>query len=760
MRAVFVNLHRNRASMARRTAMSLSLLAVLPGAALAQNPNSNIRQISCPGTSQTFFLCKDGNNCNAFAGESPQDIVIVNGVTANDTISFEVSHPGGANNISPIVVNVDGNGSGTVYSDSVTVPPTDTTSPYLVTAADAADTQSRFKIEVDPTANTIPQPKGFARIGYKVTCTKAQAGTGSITIVKNAVGGTGAFDFTGTAPLGGFIIDTAVTSTQSFPNLTPGTFTITETPEAGFTFTSLACTGDNFDADGTGATLTANVHLDAGENVTCTYTNTKQGASLTLTKTPTPASFTDVGQLITYALVVTNTGDVPLTNVTITDPGAGLVLGSCVPALPAILAASPGPGNSATCTATHVVTAADVTNLCFDNTATATGNNGMTVLTANASAQVCLKPDKTKETIRNFLNRRVDLLASNEPDRARMQRRFDRPQQPAGSLKDEPPMKLSGSAENGRSEFSFATSLSQIAQANAAASHAKMAAARPDGQMNLGAADDGRTPMIPAYPQVPGVDVWVEGHFQKWDDDLGTSDNSGRFGILYVGADYLVSPWILVGALVQFDWMDDESKKLNTDVSGNGWLAGPYVTLKLSDNIMFDARGAWGQSDNDISPFGTYTDSFDTDRWLAKANLTGNWYAGALRISPSVGVIYVEETQHAYVDSLGFTIDSQSVHIGRLTFGPEFGYAIQSSDGTIIEPHVSFTGMWDFDKDSTATVGGLTTSRDDFRVKVEGGLMVRATDGLSARATVSYDGIGSDDLNAWGGQLWLSVPLN
>ena len=45
-------------------------------------------------------------------------------------------------------------------------------------------------------------------------------------------------------------------------------------------------------------------------------------------------------------------------------------------------------------------------------------------------------------------------------------------------------------------------------------------------------------------------------------------------------------------------------------------------------------------------------------------------------------------------------------------------------------------------------------------VKVEGGLMVRGTDGTSARATVSYDGIGSDDLNAWGGQLWLSVPLN
>ena len=360
--------------------------------------------------------------------------------------------------------------------------------------------------------------------------------------------------------------------------------------------------------------------------------------------------------------------------------------------------------------------------------------------------------DKTTETIRNFLDRRVDLLASDEPDRARLQRRFDRPQQPTGSLKDEPPMKL-GSAESGTGRLSFSTSLRQIAQAN---SESKVTAARPDGQMNLGARSG--TIVTPSYPQVPGVDVWVEGHYQRWEDDLGGGDRSGNFGILYLGADYLANPWILVGALVQVDWMDDESKKLNTDVSGNGWMAGPYMSLKLSEHILFDARGAWGQSNNEVSPLGTYRDSFDTDRWLAKANVTGNWFVERLRVSPSVGVIYVEETQDSYVDSLGSTVVSQSVHIGRLMFGPEFGYAIQRPDGTIVEPHVAFTGMWDFDKDSSTTVGGLTTSIDDFRVKVEGGLMVRATKGMSGRAALSYDGIGSDDLTAWGGQLWLNVP--
>jgi predicted regulator of Ras-like GTPase activity (Roadblock/LC7/MglB family) len=59
--------------------------------------------------------------------------------------------------------------------------------------------------------------------------------------------------------------------------------------------------------------------------------------------------------------------------------------------------------------------------------------------------------------------------------------------------------------------------------------------------------------------------------------------------------------------------------------AGNGWMVGPYVGIQLSKNLIFDARAAWGQSDNQVNPIGLYTDSFSTDRMLARANLTGNW---------------------------------------------------------------------------------------------------------------------------------------
>ena len=72
----------------------------------------------------------------------------------------------------------------------------------------------------------------------------------------------------------------------------------------------------------------------------------------------------DVGDTIAYTFVITNTGNVPLTSVGVTDPKVGAV--SC-PGGP--LAA----GAQRTCTATYALTQADVDAGVVDNTATTSG---------------------------------------------------------------------------------------------------------------------------------------------------------------------------------------------------------------------------------------------------------------------------------------------------------------------------------------------------------------------------------------------------
>jgi outer membrane autotransporter protein len=189
-------------------------------------------------------------------------------------------------------------------------------------------------------------------------------------------------------------------------------------------------------------------------------------------------------------------------------------------------------------------------------------------------------------------------------------------------------------------------------------------------------------------------------------------------------------------------------------------MAGPYMTARLSENLFFDARAAWGESDNTVNPLGFYEDSFDTERWLVRGNLTGNWNFGDWRFTPSVSVARIEEDQQAYIDSLGISIPGQNVALGRVTFGPEIAYRYFASDGSAIEPMVSLQGLWDFEKPDVLTIGDEIVGPDDFRGKVEAGVMFSMPDGASVRATGNYDGIGSNDFRAYGGQLWVNLPLH
>ena len=72
-----------------------------------------------------------------------------------------------------------------------------------------------------------------------------------------------------------------------------------------------------------------------------------------------------LGDTIRYQIVATNTGNVALSDVAISDANA--TMGACTPAAPALLL----PGQALACEATHVVTAADMAARVVDNTADA-----------------------------------------------------------------------------------------------------------------------------------------------------------------------------------------------------------------------------------------------------------------------------------------------------------------------------------------------------------------------------------------------------
>lgn len=104
--------------------------------------------------------------------------------------------------------------------------------------------------------------------------------------------------------------------------------------------------------------------------------------ALTLTKTASPNFYTFAGEPITYTFVVTNTGNVPLTEVMVVDPSLSSV--ECPELTNGVLA----PGESITCTGKFTVASQNV-GLTITNIAAASAKYGdVTIPSASVSALV------------------------------------------------------------------------------------------------------------------------------------------------------------------------------------------------------------------------------------------------------------------------------------------------------------------------------------------------------------------------------------
>ncbi len=161
-----------------------------------------------------------------------------------------------------------------------------------------------------------------------------------------------------------------------------------------------------------------------------------------------------------------------------------------------------------------------------------------------------------------------------------------------------------------------------------------------------------------------------------------------------------------------------------------------------------------------MSPYLTYRDTFDSERWLVTGKLVGDWQFDKLTIRPTVGVSFIEDQTEAYTDSLGVDIPSVRASLGQAVFGPEFIYRMLTPDG-VFEPRLSIQGVWNFDVDHQATGVSLADSLDEeLRAKIELGFRYTGGDGVSIDVSGVADGLGSSDYQEIGGKAAIRIPLN
>jgi hypothetical protein len=296
--------------------------------------------------------------------------------------------------------------------------------------------------------------------------------------------------------------------------------------------------------------------------------------------------------------------------------------------------------------------------------------------------------------------------------------------------------------------FSFAASMNQFMRWAGASAAGEAYAKTPEAQAK-------------AQANWSRFDIWIQGHGAKFSDDRAGTDSDGHFGVVYFGADYFVRPWLLVGVLAQADTMKQESATDSFSIEGTGWMAGPYAVARLNDQMFLETRAAWGTSDNEVSPFLTYTDSFGSERWLVSSTLTGAFQKNQWLFRPSASLAYIEDVSDAYVDSLGVPIPSVRTALGQFRAEPEISYAYKLSSGTILEPKLGAAVIWNFESSGTAAnFGGTMSGPEETRGKVNGGMSARFVGGTIVDLEASYDGLGSDNYHAASGQVTVRVPIN
>lgn len=226
-------------------------------------------------------------------------------------------------------------------------------------------------------------------------------------------------------------------------------------------------------------------------------------------------------------------------------------------------------------------------------------------------------------------------------------------------------------------------------------------------------------------------DVWTEIYGSR--SKIGKAESS--LWVEYVGMHYFVSDQNIIGLIGQFDWSDQTDSSNNSKVDGRGWMVGPYIAGKFEDQTLYyEASIRYGRSENNISPIGTFTDKFETERLMLSGKLTGEYKHDTVIVRPEIGLTWYEETQKSYTDSLNNKIPEQLISTGELRFGPVFSKQVKLDNGNIITPNFGISGVYNFDVRNNNASKGTSTNTDELRARFTAGVKTTNQMGWSLSA--------------------------
>jgi len=287
---------------------------------------------------------------------------------------------------------------------------------------------------------------------------------------------------------------------------------------------------------------------------------------------------------------------------------------------------------------------------------------------------------------------------------------------------------FSGNAQDGSGNFAFSTSLSQMRAAY------------------LGKSDPSK------------FDVWVQttdGYYSLSGPD---GKGGGHTALVMAGIDYVARPGLLVGMMAEGDWLGFGDGALTETANSRGWMVGPYFLAHVLPQLYVGGRAELGDSRNAIEPSGTYADVFSAGRALVSLKTIGDFMYNDFKWSPSAELSYFTETQRSFsnaFDSSGPNTGS----VGRVTAGPEVSRRFVTANQTVFEPYLGVKGIWNFYATQITTSTGAIQDEPALRGLLEAGATLTLKNGVSYRASGTFDGLGSPEYKSYQANLSVNIPL-
>lgn len=217
--------------------------------------------------------------------------------------------------------------------------------------------------------------------------------------------------------------------------------------------------------------------------------------------------------------------------------------------------------------------------------------------------------------------------------------------------------------------------------------------------------------------------VWISGSWSNSEDENDDTEFDGDTYTTLVGADYEVSPGVILGLSVGYENTDIDTEYngfggQDGNLDADGYTVAPYIGAKFSENVSGDLTVGYSSIDYDTLRYdpntgNSITGSTDADRYFVNAGVNGvhnfqnNW-----NLKGRGAVFYASEDKDAFTEteSNGSTIsvNDETTELGQLLFDTRLGYTYQH-----VEPYVLVGVEYDFSKDDVPVAAGQTQSQDD-----------------------------------------------